>query len=201
MLRLIFCLLTLPGLARADIPVEAYQYRQDMIQSAWRTFGPDAPVAVLGAQIHQESAWKLRAKSWAGAEGLSQFMPATAADMAKRFPNECAPANPYSAQWAFRCRDRYLQTLIRASRTECTRECDEWAFGLRAYNGGKKWADRDRALAESFGADPDRWREVTPFNSGRRESAWRENTEYPVRIFRRSGAYTAWGRDLICLGD
>jgi membrane-bound lytic murein transglycosylase MltF len=170
-----------------------------MLKSAWRTFGPDAPVAVLGAQIMQESAWKLQAKSWAGAEGLAQFMPGTAADMAARFPNECAPANPYSAQWAFRCRDRYLQILNRASRNERTTDCDEWAFGLRRYNGGGTHLIRDQRLAEANGADPDRWQEVAPFNASRKPSAWKENTEYPVKIFRRTLEYDSWGRSLLCL--
>jgi soluble lytic murein transglycosylase-like protein len=183
----------------ADIPLAAWSYRADMLQSAWRVFGPAAPVAVLAAQIQQESAWKIDAVSWAGAQGFAQFMPGTSKDMAERFPNECAPANPFSAGWAFRCRDRYLSGLIRASRNERTQECSDWAFGLKAYNGGLGWVRKDRSLAAAAGSDPDDWRIVNLYNAGRSGSAHRENREYPERIFRLAPQYVVWGRDLSCL--
>ena len=182
----------------AEVPNAAFQYRTDMLQSAWRTFGPGAPVAVLAAQIHQESSWKIDARSWAGAEGFAQFMPGTAADMANRYPELCAPANPFSAKWAFNCRDKYLQLLITASTNDSTSECSQWAFGLGGYNGGLTWAFRDRRAAAEGGANPDDWREVAPFNAGRKPSAFRENREYPVRIFRLQEAYNFWGRGLDC---
>jgi soluble lytic murein transglycosylase-like protein len=169
-----------------------------MLQSAWRVFGPNAPVAVLAGQIHQESAWKIDAVSWAGAQGFAQFMPATSRDMETRYPNDCAPANPFNAQWAFRCRDRYLHSLIKASRNEHTGECSDWAFGLKAYNGGLGWVRKDRARAASMGDNPNDWRIVNLYNAGRRESAHRENREYPERIFRHADNYVVWGRSLSC---
>jgi soluble lytic murein transglycosylase-like protein len=191
-------LLALSGSLQAELPPTAWAYRAEMLQSAWRVFGPDAPVAVLAGQIQQESAWQIDVVSWAGAQGFAQFMPGTARDMAARYPNECAPANPFNPQWAFRCRDRYLKGLIRASRNERTGECSDWAFGLKAYNGGLGWVRKDRSLAASQGADPDDWRMVNLFNAGRKPSAHKENREYPERIFRHALDYAVWGRNLLC---
>lgn len=189
-------LLALPACAQS--PAASWPYRADLTKSAYRTFGPGAPIAALAAQIHQESAWQPGALSWAGAQGLGQFMPPTADYVAKMHPQECSPANPFDASWAIRCSQLYLRQQISLARTPRTTECDAWAFGLRNYNGGLTWTRRDRAKAAAHGADPDRWRAVQPFNAGRRPEAHRENTEYPVRIFRLQPSYASWGRSLDC---
>ncbi len=176
-------------------PPAAEQYRAAMTRSAYRIHGPAAPVSLLAGQIHQESAWKPLARSHAGAEGLAQFMPATAADMAARFPGDCAPANPFSPAWAFTCRDRYMASLLRqlsptgGGLTECAR----WVFALRAYNGGMGWVIRDRRKAAEAGVDPDNWIQVQQFNAGRSAANFRENTEYPVRILWLQQRYASWG--------
>lgn len=178
-----------------QIPGAAYGYRRDMERSAWRVFGPGAPVATLAAQIHQESGWKEQAVSWVGARGLAQFMPSTAEDMARLHPQSCAPADPFSPSWAFRCRDLYLRGLLRAVRTPALPECGAWSFALRAYNGGLGWVRRDRALAAARGIDPDDWAAVGAVNAGRRPDAHRENKEYPERIHRIALRYerAGWG--------
>ena len=200
MRKILLLLALLPGLALAQsIPFEAWQYRAEMLQSAWRIHGPSAPTATLAAQLHQESAWKINAVSWAGAQGLAQFMPGTSKDAAKRWPADCEPANPFKPSWAFACRDRYLRAQTPTSLAGHLTECDEWAFRLRAYNGGLGWIRKDRNLAARGGADPDSWRAVEPYNSGRSQSAWKENTEYPVRIYRLESRYSgSWGRALGC---
>lgn len=193
-----FALLLASTAWAAEIPSSAWVYRDAMKKSAWRTFGLDAPVATLAAQIHQESAWDINAISAAGAQSLAQFMPGTAADMAARFPSICAPANPFNPVWAFQCRDKYLKTLITAIHNNESTECDDWALGLRAYNGGLGWIRKDQRLAAMDGANPNDWQELAPYNSGRRFSAWRENTEYPVRIFKLEPIYKPWGRVMGC---
>lgn len=197
-MRFLALLLLLPMVAAAQVPPDAWQYRRDMVQSAWRIHGPDAPIATLAAQVHQESAWDTDAVSWAGAQGLTQFMPGTAKDAAIRWPVDCEPANPFSPKWAFACRDRYLKSLKAKPMARPLSACDDWAFRLRAYNGGLGWINKDRRLAAIAGDDPDNWRTVEPYNAGRRLSAWRENTEYPVRIFRLEERYLSWGRGLEC---
>lgn len=178
-----------------QVPAAAWQYRAEVAESALETFGPGAPIATLAAQLHQESAWRADAVSWAGAQGMAQFMPTTAADMAQRYA-ACQPANPFDPVWSIRCRDRYLHSLLRALRPlnhPALERCDRWAFALRAYNGGLGWINRDRTRTRADGADADDWQTVALYNAGRRESAHRENREYPARIFALDARYALWG--------
>jgi len=188
--------------AAAQVPAGAEQYRSMMVRSAYRIHGPGAPIALLAGQIHQESAWDTNATSWVGASGLAQFMPATAKDMAKLHPADCAPAVPTSPRWAFNCRDLYMRSLrlqIKPMGSGIT-EAAEWAFALRSYNGGSGWIARDRRACVDYAGcplcDPDDWQQVAGFNAGRSKAAFRENTEYPIRIFKAQIRYASWGRTI-----
>ena len=64
--------------AEVTIPRAAQQYRATLVRAAHATWGLDAPVAVFAAQVHTESWWRNDTVSHAGAQGLAQFMPATA---------------------------------------------------------------------------------------------------------------------------
>lgn len=186
-----------------SVPPRAQMYRADMTQSAFRVFGPSAPVATLAGQVHQESGWNCDARSRVGALGCTQFMPSTAEDMARQFPHECAPANPMSARWAFACRDRYMRSLLAqttAYGTAPLTECAQWWLALKDYNGGHGWTSRQRRAAKAAGANPDDPRALAAFTAGRSTSNHRENTEYPERIFRAAMVYEkeGWGRALPC---
>jgi len=198
--KVLILLLLLPTLVTAQVPGNAVQYQGEMTRSAYRIHGPGAPVAALAAQIHQESGWDCNAVSWAGAEGCGQFMPGTSKDAARRWPEDCAPVNTFSDRWAFNCRDRHLKSLTPKSFQTPPKPltpCDDFAFRLRAYNGG--WRVKlDRKLAGENGFNPDSWVEVGPFNASRRESAYIENKEYPERIFKLEPRYASWGRQLGC---
>jgi soluble lytic murein transglycosylase-like protein len=198
MKQLVFLFLVIPGLLQAGVPIQAWEYQDQMSESAWNIFGPTAPVATLAAQIQQESGWKCSVVSWAGAQGCAQFMPGTAADMARRFPQFCAPADPFDPEWAFTCRDLYLRSLINEMRDRSMDECSNWAFGFKAYNGGLGWVRRDYAVAITAGANASDWRVTNQYNAGRKASAWKENTEYPIRIFKLMYQYESWGRSLSC---
>lgn len=193
------------ALVASPVMVEAQtlcgQYQALIKRSAFRTFGPSAPVATLVAQLHQESACRPNVSSRAGAQGLSQFMPATAADMAKNHPDVCSPANPFSAAWAIQCRDRYMRDLLRQV-DGASSEADQWAFALSAYNGGLGWVRRDQAVCRhTHGCDPlVYWNSVENVYDKRRSPAnIRENRHYPVRIMcELSPRYLSWGRMIEC---
>lgn len=180
-------------------PPASHQYRAEMTRSALRVFGPDAPVATLAAQIDVESRWRPDARSPVGALGIAQFMPSTAEDMAARH-RACAPANPLDPEWSFRCRDRYMRSLLAAIQPLAggLEECAQWTFALRAYNGGLGWINRDRRLAQARGLDPDDPAQVASVNAGRHAAAFRENTEYAPKIHRLAPRYSAhgWGRSV-----
>jgi soluble lytic murein transglycosylase-like protein len=185
----------------AQVPKACEQYRAELSRSAYRILGPSAPVATQAAHIEQESGCNRDAVSWAGAQGLAQFMPATAADMA-RLHSECSPANPFDPRWAFACRDRYMRSLIASQRPmsgKAVATCDAFAFALKSYNGGLGWVNRDRRLTAERGGNADDWLTVNTHNAGRKPSAFNENAGYVPHILRRQEKYISagWG-DGIC---
>ena len=181
------------------IPRAAEQYRADLIRAAHADMGLDAPTALLAAQIHQESRWNPSAKSPVGAQGLAQFMPATARWLPSVAPQTGKPL-PFNPGWALRALVAYDCWLYR--RIEHTLyDCERWAFTLCAYNGGLGWVNRDRARAALRGIDPTRyWGSVEKVNAGRSAANFRENRGYPARIFTLQTAYErqGWGPGVQC---
>lgn len=178
---LLLALLLAASSVVAQVPAAAKPWQRTVTAQAHAVLGPAAPVATLAGQLQQESGWNAHAKSYVGALGLAQFMPTTAADMAKHHPAACAPAQPLDPRWSIRCQVRYDADLHRAIRADT--ECDRWAMTLSAYNGGLGWLYRDQRAAEHAGADPGRWWDgVSSYNAGRSAAAWGENRRYPARI-------------------
>lgn len=119
-----------------------------------RTLGWDW--RLLAALSYQESAFDPRALSWAGAQGLMQLMPATAAQMGVAATDVFDPA----ANIAAGC--RYLKRIA-ALFSDITDPSERIAFTLAAYNGGYNHVRDAMALAEKYGASPRRWRDVSPY--------------------------------------
>lgn len=181
----------------ASPPPQAERYRRDLIRSARYVFGMSAPIAVLAAQVHQESAWNPTARS-AYASGLAQFTPATARDMARLHPDELGNGSkegaPLDSRWALLALCRYDKTLFDAASYAAT-PADRWAFVLAGYNGGPGWIPRDRAKARAQGLDASRWfGHVETVNAGRAPQFFRENRDYPRRILiTHQRLYRSWG--------
>ena len=180
----------------AEPPREAMKYQRELIRSARAVWGMNAPIAVFGAQIHQESSWRPDARS-AYAGGLAQFTPATADWIGSTYRTELGLSDPFNPSWAMRALVRYDRHLF--DRIEAATPCDRWAFVLAAYNGGNGWISRDRALAMRNGADPDRWWGHVELYSPRAEWAFRENRRYPRRILLvLQPRYLRWGAGVAC---
>lgn len=185
------------------IPRAAIQYRAQLVREARAVWGLDAPVAVFAAQIHTESWWRNNTVSSVGAQGLAQFMPATARWLPSVAPETGTPA-PFDPRWSLRAcvtYDRWLWNRLSPKRAGSLTTCDRMAFTLSAYNGGLGWVGRDRALAARTGRDPDRWSgNVAEVNAGRNKSAIKENRRYVTLIFQRQSAYIAagWGPGVEC---
>ncbi|PKF70430.1 lytic transglycosylase domain-containing protein [Pseudomonas fluvialis] len=170
--------------ADAAIPTAAEQHRRTLVRAAHAEWGLGAPVATFAAQVHQESAWRVNARSPVGAQGLAQFMPATADWMAEIYPRSLGPAQPYNPGWALRAMVAFDRWLY--ERNQAVSECDRWAFVMAGYNGGNGWVNRDRRLASAKGADPLAWfGHVERHNSGRSASNFKENRHYPRAILLR----------------
>lgn len=181
MTALPLALLGLDAPARAQgVPLAAQRHRAELTRNARAVMGLDAPVPLFAAQIHQESAWRDQVRSLAGAEGLAQFMPATAAWIAQRYP-ALAANEPFNPSWALRALVTYDAWLF--ARLRAANACERWAFALSAYNGGLGWVNRDKALATRQGRDALVWfGSVEQVNAGRSAANWRENRGYPARI-------------------
>ncbi|OLN31319.1 Phage lysin [Desulfovibrio sp. DV] len=162
------------------IPRAALQYRAELTRNARSIWGLDAPVATMAAQIHQESGWRTDAKSPVGAQGMAQFMPATASWIADLVP-ELAACEPYNPAWAIRALVTYDKWLW--DRLDAASDCHRMAFALAAYNGGLGWVRRDAKMAAGQGLSPEAWWDhVETVNAGRSAANWRENRGYPRRI-------------------
>ena len=186
------------------IPRAALQYRGQLIREARAVWGMEAPVAIFAAQIHTESNWRNNVTSFAGAQGLAQFMPSTAAWLPSVAPETGTPA-PFNPAWSLRAcvtYDKWLYDRLRPMRAASLAVCERMAFTLSGYNGGIGWVGKDRALAARTGRNPDRWfGNVEDVNAGRNKSAIKENRRYVTLIFQRQSAYTAagWGPGVNCV--
>jgi hypothetical protein len=167
-----------------EIPNAAKQHRATLVRSAQLVYGLDAPIATFAAQVHQESRWRLDARSPVGAEGLAQFMPTTTEWIAAAYPKYLAGPQPYNPGWAMRALVQYDKSLLKQNKAR--NACEQWAMVLSAYNGGQGWVNKDRRLALASGADVLAWfNEIEKFNSGRSASNFNENRHYPKAILSR----------------
>lgn len=180
------------------IPQTSLQYRFALQQAAGERFGVDAPVARLAAQIQQESSWNPKARS-PYAEGLAQFTPPTAQWLSSVCPSVGKP-DPWDADWSIRaivCYDAWLH-----ARAPGATPCATWAMTLSAYNGGETARDRERAIADRAGANPELWFNETARFRARGRSAWQENRGYVRRILTvLEPAYIAagWPGKAVCV--
>lgn len=177
-----------PAHAQA-IPREALQHRAALKREAQRIWGLDAPVATFAAQVHQESRWRVDARSPVGALGLAQFMPSTAAWIGgvDAGLSERAPLNP---TWALRGLVTYDKWLF--DRIKADNACERMAFALSAYNGGLGWVYKRQQRSEK----PGLCLGVTcAINPGIHPASQRENAHYPEVILRQhEQLYRTWGR-------
>lgn len=173
------------GLAHAgSVPEACRAYQREITIQAHNAFGiVDPPIAVLAAQMQQESSCNPKAKS-PFASGLTQFTPATATDLSSKYPTQLGAADPLNPKWAIAAQALYMRDLTRAAPGATW--CDTMAFGLSSYNGGSGWLARDRAMCARVEptCDKDRWFgnvELTP-DKRRAPQFIAENRGYPQRI-------------------
>lgn len=108
---------------------------------------------LIAAQCYQESGFDPSAVSWAGAKGLMQIMPATAARLGLASDRLADPvANvAAAARYIRQLQEHYSSVSDAGQRVR---------FVLAAYNAGPGHIDDARALARKHGRDVDRWEDV-----------------------------------------
>ena len=170
------------------VPRDAQRYQLTLKREAQLAWGLGAPVATFAAQVHQESRWRLDARSPVGAVGLAQFMPATSDWIGGVSPDlaERAPTNP---TWALRAMVTYDKWL--ADRVTADDECQDMAFALSAYNGGLGWVYKRQRLSQRPGVCLG---QTCAINPGVSTSSQAENQRYPELILLNyTPLYQSWG--------
>lgn len=173
-----------------EVPRVAVKHRAELTRIAHAEWGLDAPIAAFAAQIHQESGWRPDAVSRVGAQGMAQFMPATASWWCERLGMAAAACVPTNPTWAMRALvgyDRWLFERVRGA-TEADRM---WA-ALRAYNGGLgHWQAEARVAGSTARTAVD----AACGQARRHVSHCPENLGYPRRILLvLQPRYLGWGR-------
>jgi membrane-bound lytic murein transglycosylase F len=108
---------------------------------------------LLASVMFQESRFQPRARSWAGAMGLLQLMPATA--------REVGVTNPYDPEDNVAGGARYFQWLENQWVNDIADPDERLRFILASYNVGRGHVQDAQRLAEHHGDDPNRWEDVS----------------------------------------
>lgn len=179
--------------AAGYIPPNAVKHRLELTRIAHAEWGLNAPIPLFASQIHQESTWNPSAVSKVGAQGMAQFMPATAKWLCETSGtpvNQCQPQNP---TWAMRAMLQYDKWLY--ARVWGLNEYDRMWATLRAYNGGLGWWQREALLTV---AKRQATREEIDAMCGKHKRHplhCKENLNYPRRIMNiYQPRYSGWGR-------
>lgn len=111
---------------------------------------------LMAAQCYQESGFDPQAVSWAGARGLMQIMPETAAHLGLSMTQIYNPEQNISAAAG------YIRELERTF-SDVPGRMDRINFVLAAYNGGAGHVRDAMALAQKYGKNKYKWSDVSPF--------------------------------------
>ncbi len=141
---------------------------------------------MLVAQAYQESELDNSRTSSAGAVGIMQIKPSTAADKNVGIED----VNPLADN--IRAGAIYMRFLMdRYFAGEDMHELEQWLFALAAYNAGPARIRRIRQQAEAEGHDPNRWLENVEIVAARQIG--RETVNYVRNVFKYYIAYRmAW---------
>ncbi len=103
---------------------------------------------LMASQAYQESRFDPNAKSWVGAKGLFQVMPATGKEMGFEDLEDPDEGVHAGVEYMAHLIDGFDEDLPFKQRVR---------FALASYNAGKGHVEDARRLAEEMKLDPDRW--------------------------------------------
>jgi membrane-bound lytic murein transglycosylase MltF len=146
----------------------------------------DLDPLMLAAQAYQESELNHDRESPAGAVGIMQIKPSTAADRNVGIDDISSPANN------IRAGARYMRFLMdRYFSDPEMGEMQRWLFTLAAYNAGPAKIQRLRKQAAAEGHDPNLWLDNVELIAARKIG--RETVRYVRNTFKYYVAYRmAW---------
>jgi membrane-bound lytic murein transglycosylase F len=118
----------------------------DLVRKYGNQYGIDWRLVL--AQMYQESKFDPQAKSWAGAMGLLQVMPQTAAEL--------GVGDPWDPESNIHAGVKYMAWLLLRFETTLPMR-QRIRFALASYNAGLGHVRDARRLAKETGLNPDRW--------------------------------------------
>jgi len=141
------------------------------------------PYLLMMAQGYQESGLDQNVRSPAGAVGIMQLLPSTAAD-----PN-VGISDIHATEDNVHAGVKYMEFLRRRYFTDdAIDELDRMMFTIAAYNAGPARIQRLRGVAAERGLDPDVWfRNVELIVA---EKVGRETIQYVDNIYKYYAAYS-----------
>ncbi|MBT8080614.1 MAG: transporter substrate-binding domain-containing protein [Gammaproteobacteria bacterium] len=172
--------------ATSDAQIEKLWPMLELFRAAARETRYDP--LMLVAQAFQESGLDHSRRSSAGAVGIMQVKPSTAADKNVGIPNIDAVADN------IRAGARYMRFLQDRYFTDSDmNELERWVFALAAYNAGPARIQRLRRIAAEEGHDPNRWLDNVEIVAARKIG--RETVRYVRNVFKYYVAYRlSWER-------
>ena len=153
--------------------------RTDELAAMFQEYGEryDFDWLMLAAQGFQESGLQQDRRSPAGAVGIMQIKPSTAADANVGIPDVTTAENNIHAG------ARYMRFLVdRYFSDEGINELNQWLLGLAAYNAGPARVAQMRREAAADGHDPNVWFDNVEIIAARRIG--RETVTYVSNIFK-----------------
>ena len=172
--------------ATSDAQIERLRPMLELFRAAAQESSYDP--LMLVAQAFQESGLDHSRRSSAGAVGIMQIKPSTAADKNVGIPNIDAVADNIraGARYMRFVQDRYF------SDNEMS-ELERWIFALAAYNAGPAKIQRMRRIAAEEGHNPNQWLGNVEIVAARKIG--RETVRYVRNVFKYYVAYRmSWER-------
>ena len=120
----------------------------DLIRKYARKYGLDW--RLVAAQMFQESGFDPKAKSWAGARGLMQVMPATGRELG------FDPKDLYDPETSIAAGTLYMHRMIKLKSPDLPLN-ERYRFALASYNAGYGHVIDARKIARTMGKNRNRW--------------------------------------------
>jgi len=138
--------------ARAETVTDRYD--DTFRKYTQRFYGPGFDWRIFKAQAMAESNISMTAKSWVGARGIMQLMPATFQEIRSKNPEMIAINKP---EWNIAAGIYYDRQLWNQWETESSGEPDRKHFMFASYNAGRGTLLRAQAVARTKTLDPSLW--------------------------------------------
>jgi membrane-bound lytic murein transglycosylase MltF len=151
-LMIAFVMLMGSSYAKAETVTDRYD--DTFRKYTQRFYGPGFDWRMFKAQAMAESNISMTAKSWVGARGIMQLMPATFKEIRSKNPEMVAINKP---EWNIAAGIYYDRQLWNQWETESSGEPDRKHFMFASYNAGRGTLLRAQAVARTKTLDPSLW--------------------------------------------